>query len=249
VADLAELNELLAAADRLDDQRYIGRRPQTVGEASRAEAAWLRSLPVEPFDAVTVLPAVKVDTKGRICVRQSFYSVPVRLARRSVTVRLGAQQLEVLAEGRVVACHARSLHKGSEDLVLDHYLEILVRKPGALPGSTALAQARACGAFGPSHERFWTEARRRLGDGAGTRALIGALLLQRRLPAPVVAEALDAAVGIGSVDPDVVAIEARRIATRRPPADIVPIGTGARDIRPLPRLEGYDLLLAAGSEP
>jgi len=239
VADLAELNERLAAADRLDDGRYIGRRPHTVGQAARAEQAWLRCLPVEPFDAVTVLPAVKVDTKGRICVRQSFYSVPVRLARRHVTVRLGAQQLEALAEGRVVARHARSLHKGSEDLVLDHYLEILVRKPGALPGSTALAQARASGAFGPSHERFWAEARRRLGDGAGTRALIGA---------PVVAEALDAAVGIGSVDPELVAIEARRIASRRSAAPVVPIGTGARDIRPVPRLDRYDLLLAAGSE-
>ena len=46
------------------------------------------------------------------------------------------------------------------------------------------------------------------------------------------------------------AIEARRIATRRSAAPVVvPIGTGARDIRPLPRLDGYDLLLAAGSEP
>jgi transposase len=249
VADLGELNELLAAADHLDDERHIGRRPQTVGQAARAEQACLLPLPDEAFDAVSVLPAVKVDTKGRICVRQSFYSVPVRLARRHVTVRLGAQQLEALADGRVVARHARSLHKGSEDLVLDHYLEILVRKPGAMPGSTALAQARACGAFGPSHERFWAQARRRLGDGAGTRALIGALLLQRRLPAPVVAAAMDAALGIGSVDPDVVAIEARRTAARRPAAPVVPIGTGARDIRPLPRLDGYDLLLAAGSEP
>jgi hypothetical protein len=65
-----------------------------------------------------------------------------------------------------------------------------------------------------------------------------------------VAEALDAALAIGSVDPDVVAIEARRIAARRPATPLVPIGTGARDIRPLPRLDGYDqLLLAAGSAP
>ena len=32
-------------------------------------------------------------------------------------------------------------NKGTEDLVLDHYLEVLVRKPGALAGSTALAAA------------------------------------------------------------------------------------------------------------
>ena len=32
-------------------------------------------------------------------------------------------------------------------LDLDHYLEILLRKPGALPGATALVQARAAGVF------------------------------------------------------------------------------------------------------
>ena len=249
VKDLVELNGLLATGDRVDDDRRIARRAHSVGETAAAERAWLRPLPEERFDPVTILPAVKVDLKGRVCVRQSFYSVPVALARRSVSVRLGAQMIEALEGGRVVARHVRSLHKGSEDLVLDHYLDILVRKPGAMPGSTALAQARACGAFTAAHERFWSQARRRVGDGAGTRALIGVLLLQRRMPAAVVTEAIDAALCIGSVDPEVVAIEARRIAERRPAAPIVPIGTGARDVRPLPRLDGYDsLLLAAGSE-
>ena len=41
----------------------------------------------------------------------------------------------------------------------DHYLEVLVRKPGALPGATALAQAREQGAFTPTHQAFWTAAR------------------------------------------------------------------------------------------
>jgi len=244
VGSLAELNEMIAAGDVIDDERHIGRRPATVGADASEELAWMRPLPAEAFDPAAILPNVKVDTKGRICVRQSFYSVPVRLARHTIVVRLGAHDLEAIADGRVVARHERSLHKGTEDLVLDHYLEILVRKPGALPGSTALAQARAAGAFGEVHERFWVEARRRLGDGAGTRALIGVLLLHRRMAAGVVIEAMDAALAIGSVDPDVVAIEARRIETRRPPAAVVPIGTGARDVRPAPRLDGYDELLA-----
>ncbi len=74
--------------------------------------------------ASTVDPAIpKVDTKARICVLQSFYSVPVRLARRRVPVRLGARHLEVLdpTSGAIVAVHARSAHKGSQDLQLDHY--------------------------------------------------------------------------------------------------------------------------------
>jgi hypothetical protein len=131
----------------------------------------------------------------------------VRLARHRVTVQLGASQLEVLCDGVVVARHQRSLHKGTEDLVLDHYLDVLARKPGAMPGSTALAQARAAGSFSAVHERYWGEARRRLGDRAGTAALIGVLLLHRRLPAEVVTAAMEAALAIGSVDPEVVAIE------------------------------------------
>ena len=67
--------------------------------------------------------------------------------------------------------------------MLDHYLEVLTRKPGALAGATALAAARASGAFTGDHQRFWDAARRRLGDGAGTRALVGVLLLHRTLPA------------------------------------------------------------------
>jgi hypothetical protein len=62
-----------------------------------------------------------------------------------VQTRLGAATVVVHADGRVVAQHPRSLHKGTEDLVLDHYLEILVRKPGALAGATALIAARASG--------------------------------------------------------------------------------------------------------
>ncbi|MDQ3306133.1 MAG: IS21 family transposase [Actinomycetota bacterium] len=244
VTSLGELNVLIAAGDRIDDDRHIARRSETVGEAASAEAPSLRALPEEAFDSCAQLSA-KVDTKGRICVRQSFYSVPVGLARRHVQVRLGAQAFEVVADGKVVATHQRSLHKGSEDLVLDHYLEILVRKPGALPGSTALAQARACGAFGATHERFWTEARRQHGDGAGTRALIGALLLQRRLPAASVMAGMEAALAIDSTDPEVVAIEARRLGEGRP-AVVVPISV-AVDPRPPPSLGDYDeLLVGAG---
>lgn len=104
------------------------------------------------------------------------------------------------------------------------------------------------GSFSATHERFWAAARAKLGDGAGTRALIGVVLLQRRMASVVVVAAMEAALGIGSVDPEVVAIEARRLAQARPPAPVVPIGTGSRDTRPPPRLDHYDELLAAGGE-
>jgi len=87
-------------------------RIQTVGEDACAELPFLIKLPGHPFDAVTLLSA-KVDTKGRICVRQSYYSVPVRLARREVSGRLGASRFDVVHDGKVHARHQRSLTKGT----------------------------------------------------------------------------------------------------------------------------------------
>jgi transposase len=243
-----DLNAFLVEAMTKDDERHVGRRVQTVGEAFAVEQRLLRPLPDEPFDCSRMLEA-KVDAKARICVLQSFYSVPVRLARRRVPVRLGARHLEVLdpTSGAVVARHIRSAHKGSQDLQLDHYLEILAFKPGAMAGSTALAQAKKAGVLTEVHERFWAAARRERGDAAGTRALIEVLLLHRRMPAADVLAGMEAVLKVGSSAPELVAIEARRVRD----ADLAPVipiesALGRYD-RPAPALAGYDQLLAVGT--
>jgi hypothetical protein len=247
---LAALNEALAAADRRDDARRIGARAETVGVAAEREQPLLRPLPVEVFD-VSARLSCRVDAKARVCVRQSYYSVPARYAGRRLEVRLGATMIRMLDVGKVVATHTRSLHKGSEDLVLDHYLEVLGRKPGALAGATALVAARAGGTFTKAHQRFWDAARRQLGDGPGTRALVGVLLLHRTMPAAAVVAGIDAALAIPSFDPDLVAVEARRstlIATTPAPVPLpaalpAPVAALAGHQRPAPSLAGYDDLL------
>jgi Mu transposase, C-terminal domain len=248
VESLDELNAMVAAADVVDDDRVISGRPLingrrvTVGEHFALEQPTLKNLVVDPFDVAVELEC-RVDHKARICVRQAFYSVPVRLAGSKVRVRLGASHLEILDGTRIVARHIRALHKGVETLTLDHYLEILTRKPGALPGATALAQARAAGTFTDAHQRFWDAARRHGGDQAGTRALIEILLQHRRLPTASIIAALEAVNRTGIVDPMVVVVEARRHNDQRPPADVTPIGALERYDRPAPSVGVYDQLL------
>ncbi len=257
VDSLEHLNVLLAEADADDDARRIGHQRQTVGEAFEAERRSLRVLPRDAFDPAQLLTC-RVDTKARVCVRQAHYSVPARLAGTTVTVRLGARQVTILDGARVVAEHARSLHKWTEDLVLDHYLELLVHKPGALPGATALAQAKAAGAFTDVHDKYWALARKALGDRDGTHALIGVLLLHRTLPAGAVLAGMHEAIGSGRFDPDLVAVMARRRLDHARQAEqpddeelaaalarATPIG--AR--RAVPQLGGYDQLLAGGRQP
>lgn len=246
VGSLAALNEALAAADARDDARRIGARAETVGAAAERELPLLHPLPGGAFDVAAVL-SCRVDAKARVCVRQSYYSVPARYAGRRLQVRLGATQVIVADAEKVIATHTRSLHKGTEDLVLDHYLEVLTRKPGALAGSTALVAARASGAFTTTHQRFWDAARRRLGDGPGTRALVGVLLLHRTVPAAAVVAGIEAALVLDSSDPDLVAVEARRsmLPMITAPTVVLPptAGAAAAIERPLPSLAGYDQLL------
>jgi transposase len=247
VASLAALNEALAAADARDDARRIGARAETVGAAAARELPLLNPLPTEAFDVSASL-SCRVDAKARVCVRQSYYSVPSRFAGHRLEVRLGATRILVLDAGKQVAEHTRSLHKGSEDLVLDHYLEVLTRKPGAMAGSTALVAARASGAFTGVHQRFWDAARRQHGDGPGTRALVGVLLLHRTLPATAIVAGMEQALVLGNFDADLVAVAARRSMLAASPAcPPVPVPTTASQLattqRPTPSLTQYDQLL------
>jgi transposase len=244
VRSMTELNERLAVAAALDDARHVDHRRLSVAEHFALELPELRSLPAERFD-VSAVASHRVDRKARVSVRGCLYSVPARYSGRRLDVRVGAETVEALDGGTLVASHARAL-KGDEVLVLDHYLEVLAVKPGAFPGATALARARSDGSFGPVHDRYWAEARRRLGDRDGTRALIDVLLVHRSLPAAAVTAGINAALVAGSIDPAVIAIEARRAAHADAPVAVVPIGEGlSRFDRPPPTTIRYDDLLEA----
>jgi hypothetical protein len=194
-------------------------------------------------------------------VRCCQYSVPARFIGHRVRVRLSSSMVSVFDRATLVASHERSAGKGVAVLVLDHYLEILMRKPGALPGATALAQARAAGVFTVVHEAFWAAARKAHGDSAGTRALIEVLLLHRHLDRADVLAGITAALSVGSTSADVVAVQARKAAQRGAGEGPESSARGERVVslterrlaalpgedRPLPSMQPYDQLLARGS--
>ncbi len=259
VDTLAELNERLADYDERDDARRIGNRTLSVGQSFALEQPLLRPLPAEPFEiGLTVTP--RVDRYSRITVRQCHYSVPVSLIGHRVRAVLRASQLLVFDGKTLVAQHERATARGSASLTLDHYLEVLVRKPGALPGATALVQARAAGTFTSTHEAFWAAARKAQGDADGTRTLVEVLLLHRHLNAEHVLAGLRAALTIGTTSPDVVAVEARKSAQHAHPThtdsssavgevvgEVVVSLADRRELpvdrRPLPTVDAYDDLL------
>jgi hypothetical protein len=258
VVDLIEeRSALLEAADDADDARRISNRATSVGHDWAFEKTLLRPLPAEPFDtALTLTP--RVDRYAQVMVRCNQYSVPARFIGHRLRVKLSASAVTIYDRNSVVARHQRAIGKGAKVLDLDHCLEILYRKPGALPGATALAQARAAKKFTAEHDAFWVAARKAHGDAARTRALVEVLLLHRHLDRADVLAGITAALSVGSTSPDVVALEARK-AAERCGAAAGPDGAddGGRvvilaqhrsaavpaDERPLPSVDKYDILL------
>ena len=261
VDSMAELNALLIGYDLADDDRRISNRTMSVGAHFAFEATLLRPLPTEGFETgLTLTP--RVDRYSRVTVRQCHYSVPARLIGHRVRAVLRASEL-VLFDGRTqVARHERATVRGSQILDLDHYLEVLVGKPGALRGATALVQARAAGTFTAAHEAFWAAARKAHGDSGGTRALVEVLLLHRHHEHVDVVAGVTAALLVGAVSPDVVAVETRKHAQQQtnPRVDPVVVDLNQRrlaeitdqlplDLRPPPSVDAYDSLLTGTSNP
>ena len=172
-----------------------------------------------------------MDHRSRVSVRQCYYSVPARYVGPEIDRPVDRHHGRGSSTGRAWSrLTERAIGRYVDVLCLDHYLEVLARKPGAFPGATALAQAKASGAFTPAHQRYWDAARRARGDGPGTRALVEVLLAHRTLPAHLLTEAMERAVAADMLNPDVVLIDARRAAARHV-APVVPIGA-ARPLRP-----------------
>jgi transposase len=249
VKDLAELNAHLLARSREEEERKIGDRVQSVGAGTAIEREHLLPLAAEGFELAEVNFLV-VDGKGCVKARTNWYSTPLR-AGTAARVRVLPGWLEVWHEGRCVARHERSYGRGQQIFNLEHYLEVLQRKPGALAGSTPLQQWREQGRWPESYDRLWGNLIQRSGKLSGTRAMVELLLLGRECGYVRLQQAVDTTLAMGSSDAAVVRYlmmtegGQRRAGTGggQHQLEVSELGALVRYERPLPSVRDYDQLL------
>lgn len=240
--DLDALNAQLLTACQQDEARRVGDRAVTIGTAMALEREHLLPIPAEGCDLAEVCFPI-VDSKGCVKVRTNWYSVPVR-AGTTVRAVVRPAAVEVWHEGRCVAAHARSYSRQQKILNLEHYLDVLERKPGALAGSTPLEQWRAQGRWPASYDRLWATCRERYGTQEGTRQMIQLLTLGRTHGYDRLHQAVETALQLGCADPAAVRylVTAAELTRVRP--DVIDVGSLARYARPLPVLADYNRLLS-----
>ena len=244
VPDFAALNRRLREACAEDEGRIPKGRHERVADAWLTEQPTLLAAPEVDIDlreirtlSVGPLSLIKVDTNR--------YSVPVALAHREVEVRVGALELEVWHGGRLVARHARLLGRGRERLVLDHYLELLDRKPGAFAAARPLAESRRRGEWTAEFDRMLAGLMERCGEAKGTRHMIRILMLLREHAREAVVTAVGLAVEYGTFGHQAVRQlvgQLERDAKATPPLD--ELGDLAAYDRPPPDTLAWDRLLS-----
>jgi hypothetical protein len=187
-----------------------------------------------------------VSKLGMVRVRANAYSVPLQAGTR-VQAKILPAAIELWHEGRRIAQHERCYGRQQEILDLEHYLDVLEHKPGALAGSKPLDQWRQSGLWPASYDRFWEGLMERRGPQGGTKQMIGLLQLGRKHGQQRPRAAIDEALALGCGDAGAVEhlMGTRQLARREPePLDV---GALLAFERPLPEVSGYNQLLTAGA--
>jgi hypothetical protein len=143
----------------------------TVGEASQQERAFLSPPAEEGFPIEEVVYPLVVDGHGRAKVKANWYSAPLSPGLR-VSAVVGPSWIEIRHDNQCAARHPRRYGRGHQILDLEHYLDVLEKKPGAMAGSTPLQQWRQAGRWPDSLDRIWGHLEQRHGRSAGTREMI-----------------------------------------------------------------------------
>jgi transposase len=239
--DLDELNAQLLAGCHADERRMIAGHAATVGAAMLAERPHLLPVAEQNFELAEVM-FPRADGLGCVRVRTNLYSVPAAPGR-TVEVRLYPSHVAIHDEGRLIARHERCYQRQQQILDLEHYLDVLERKPGAFNGSKPLAAWRARGLWPASYDQLLEELIRRHGHPSGTRQMIQVLSLIQPYGHERVRVAVEDALALGCTDAAAVRhlVEAADLTHAR--EALIELDTLSRFERPLPVMTDYDGLL------
>jgi len=246
VTDLDELNRYFRQRCEAERARTVQSLfgPFVIGTRFAEEQAAAAPLPNHRFDPCVIRPAAPVDKYQTIAFDRNRYSVPRPYAFQMVTVKGYVDRVVIVAQGQVVAAHARSSRP--DTMVLDplHYLATLVRKPGALDQAPVYRDWDLPACFA----EFRAELEQHHGAMAGARRFVRVLQLLGEHPLTRVRQAVEAcrldhlisAEAVIQRTQSMAAIE----ATLRNPAPSIPDAAAAAWVHvPLPDLSRFDQLL------
>lgn len=194
VATLTDLNEDLLRACQAYGAHRIHGRSETVGELFAGEHGRLVPLPSHPYSNVHVTQG-RIDKFSTVVIDRNRYSTPTRYVGLVVKVAVTVDRVTIVYGTKTIAEHGRQFGENHWVLELDHYLELLSRRPYAFPSARPVRASRA--SWPESYERLLSRFQERLGLTKGVKEFITVLLLGRTHDPQAVQAAVDQALAQG----------------------------------------------------
>lgn len=121
-----------------DAQDYLNSQLIKMNVSSRIEKEKLNLLSYKPKLELANMTINKVNKYSFVRIENNFYSVPEYLVEKSVSVKSYFDRIVIYANNSRVCEHKKI--DGSNEISIDitHYLNSLLRKPGAIKNSVAL---------------------------------------------------------------------------------------------------------------
>lgn len=241
ISSLAELNEILL--DRCEKHAKNHKVPGTgltVEKAWEEEKKMLLPLPERPFDCFSYAE-VKANSSQLIRFDNNFYSVPAMWAGRILTVKAYVDRVEIYGSRQLIATHSRSYLKGEDKYSLGHYLDTLVKKPGALGNARPYQKA----GLPTIYDHYFQELKQR--SQYPEKEFVQILLLHRAVGWDILAKALEETHKEGIYHLEGVRHRAEKLSGKH--IAVTPLATGTHphlDTYKVarPRLDHFDRLLS-----
>jgi len=129
VDSLKELNEKVK--EKCLAQALSQYKKETLAQLWQKEQTYLLALPRYPFECFRVELA-KVNSLQMIQFENCRYSVPREYVGQSVIIKAFIENLEIVSADKIIATHSRLYQAKEESLKVEHYLDLLEQRPGAV---------------------------------------------------------------------------------------------------------------------
>jgi transposase len=194
-----ELNKLLLERCRKEDVRQVSRQTQTIGDAWQQEREQLLPLPPSAFECC-LMKTVRLTPYSQATFETNRYSVPVKRARREVTLKAYPFTIEIWDATERLATHQRSYDRYQDILDPLHYLPLLEQRPGAFDFTKPLKQWRRT--WPTAYDQMLAELRQKWPDGRGVQEFVRILELHQTYEAQMVRQAIEQALQLRCVHLD-----------------------------------------------
>ena len=192
-----DLNAYVLGKCQGDDVRTVEGQKQTIAEAFLAERSHLLPLPARPFDPGVQQPGA-VDSYCTVPLKTNHYSVPPQYVGKILTIRSYWNKVIITTGLEKIAEHPRSY--GHDEYILrpEHYLDLLEKRPHAVPYAMPLVQQE----WPPGYWSFYQKMVERFGPSQAGKDFIRVLRCHVKYGAEIICAALEEASELSSANAD-----------------------------------------------